>query len=210
MRFSPDGKSLYQTVHRWGFLYQSAREASRTWDTVAGRMIGGPMLDETSGGFRPDGRAFLTLGKDGIVKLRDGVTGAVVSRLMAASSPTVCAAFRGDGRLVAVGCQDGSVRLCDPNASQPIGPSRFMEHSVIEVAFTPDGSSVAGIDIAGNSRRWPIPHALLEEDMESLRLRVEARTGLHMENDHSIAARYLRLARPPRAARPVRSLLAAT
>ena len=177
IEFRPDGRALL-AVHD---------HHTRLWDTVAGRMIGGPMLDEASGGFRPDGRAFLTLGKDGIVKLRDATTGAVLSRLMAASSPAVCATFRGDGRLVAVGCQDGSVRLCDPTASQPIGPPRFMEHSVSKVAFTPDGSSVAGIDIAGNSRRWPVPHALPEEDMEDLRLRVEARTGLRMENDHSIA-----------------------
>ena len=39
------------------------------------------MLDETSGGFRPDGRAFLTLGTDGAVKLRDAMTGAVLARL---------------------------------------------------------------------------------------------------------------------------------
>ena len=38
------------------------------------------MVDETSGGFRPDGRAFLTLGTDGTVKLRDATTGAVLGK----------------------------------------------------------------------------------------------------------------------------------
>jgi hypothetical protein len=58
---------------------------------------------ETSGGFHPDGRAFLTLGADGTVKLRDAVTGAVSSRLMIANSPAICAAFRATALCVTVG-----------------------------------------------------------------------------------------------------------
>src|SRR5262245_20246951 len=101
------------------------------------------MVDETLGAFRSDGRAFLTLGTDGTVKLRDAQTGAVLARLMANSSPATCAAFRGDGGVVAAGFQDGSIRLCDPATSQPIGPPRFMSRSLHKVVFSPDGASVA-------------------------------------------------------------------
>jgi serine/threonine protein kinase/WD40 repeat protein/tetratricopeptide (TPR) repeat protein len=182
IEFRPDGRALL-AVHS---------ESTQLWDTVGGRAIGGRMLDETSGGFRPDGRAFLTLGRAGTVKLRDAMTGAVLARLMTAPSPAVCAAFRGDGGLVAVGFQDGSVRLCDPATPQPIGPPRFMEHGLDKVVFTPDGRSVAGIDIAGNTRVWPVPRPLPDEDPDDLRLRIEARTGLHMESDLTIG----RLATP--------------
>ena len=177
IEFRPDGRALL-AVHP---------HYTQLWDTTRGRAIGGPMVDETSGGFRPDGRAFLTLGTDGTVKLRDAMTGGVTSRLVAASSPAICAAFRGDGDLVAAGFQDGSVRLCDPATSQPVGPPRFMEHSLNKVVFTPDGESVAGIDTAGNIKTWPVPRPLPDESLDDLRLRIEARTGLRMEADRTIA-----------------------
>src|SRR5207302_10141729 len=89
IEFRPDGRALLAEHHHH----------SRLWDATHGRAIGGPMAEETTGGFRPDGRVFLTLGRDGGVKLRDASTGAVLARLMTASSPAICAAFRGDGGL---------------------------------------------------------------------------------------------------------------
>ncbi len=177
MEFRPDGRALLAVHDHYAQL----------WDTTRGRAIGGPMVDETSSGFRPDGHAFLTLGTDGTVKLRDAMTGAVSSRLMATNSPAICAAFRGDGGLVAVGFQDGSVRLCDPATSQPIGPPRFMEYPLNKVVFTPDGKSVVGIDTAGDIKTWPVPRPFPDEGLDDLRLRIEARTGLRMEADRTIA-----------------------
>ncbi|HEY2154851.1 MAG TPA: hypothetical protein VGH33_04430, partial [Isosphaeraceae bacterium] len=177
IEYGPDGRVLLAVHH----------QHTQLWDATRGRAVGGLMVDETSGGFRPDGRAFLTLGTDGTVKLRDAATGAVTSRLMATRSPAICAAFRGDGGLVAAGFQDGSVRLCDPATSQPIGPPRFMEHSLNKVVFTPDGTSVVGIDTSGEIRAWPVPPPLPDESLDDLRLRIEARTGLRMEADRSIA-----------------------
>jgi eukaryotic-like serine/threonine-protein kinase len=177
IEFRQDGRALL-SVHD---------HHTRLWDTTRRRTIGGPMADETSGGFRTDGRAFLTLGTDGAVKLRDALTGAVQARLMAASTPANCAAFRGEGDLVAVGFQDGSVRLCDTATSQPIGPPRFMELALTKVVFTSDGKSVVGIDVAGNSKTWPVPRSLPDEGFDELKLRIEARTGLHMESDRTMA-----------------------
>jgi serine/threonine protein kinase/WD40 repeat protein/Flp pilus assembly protein TadD len=177
IEFRLDGRALV-AVHQ---------HSTQLWDTSRGRAIGGPMVDEISGGFRPDGRAFLTLGMDGTVKLRDAMTGAVLSRLMTTHSRAVCAAFRGDGSLVASGFQDGSIRLCDPATSQPIGPPRFMERAINKVTFTPDGNSVAGIDIAGNTRTWPVPRPVSGENLDDLKLRIEARAGLQMETGRTIA-----------------------
>ena len=176
IEFRPDGLAL---------LAVSQHDA-QLWDTIQGRTIGGLMADETSGGFRPDGRAFLSLEMDGTVKLRDAMNGTVLARLITASSPAICAAFRGDGGLVAAGFQDGSVRLCDPATSQPIGPLRFMRHSLNKVEFSSDGKSVSGIDIAGQTRTWPIPQPFPDEGLDDLRLRIEARTGLHMETGRKI------------------------
>ena len=145
-------------------------------------------VDERPAGFRPDGRAFLTLGTDGAVKLRDATTGAVCQELMTGSSPATCAAFRGDGGLVAVGFEDGTVRLCDPATSQPIGPPRFMRHAVNKVAFTPDGKLGRGYRrLLGESRTWPVPEPLPTTSLDDLTLRIEARTGLQMETGLAIS-----------------------
>ncbi len=145
------------------------------------------MIDETEGGFTSDGRAFVTLGSDGTVKLRDAATGAVLGTLLTSTSSATCAAFRGDGSLIAVGFEDGTVRLCDLATSQPVGPARSMRHAVHHVAFTSDGKSVAAIDTFGESRTWPVPMALQDEGIDHLTLRIEARTGLRMETGFAIS-----------------------
>ena len=67
IEFRPDGRAL--------LAGSTEHSLTRLWDTTRGQAIGEPMIDEAAGGFRPDGRAFLTLGKDGTVKLRDATTG---------------------------------------------------------------------------------------------------------------------------------------
>jgi serine/threonine protein kinase/WD40 repeat protein/tetratricopeptide (TPR) repeat protein len=172
IEFRSDGQAL---------LADTGRANSRLWDVPRGQPLGEPMVDEATGGFRPDGRAFLTVGKDGTVKLRDAATGELLARLLTASSPATCAAFRGDSGLLAAGFQDGTVRLCDPAASQRVGPPRSMRHAVQRVAFTPDGGAVTAVDEFGETRLWPVPEPLQDDDINDLTLRIEAGTGLRMQ-----------------------------
>ncbi len=108
IEFRPDSRAFVAGDEVW----------SRLWDAASGQAIGEPIVDEAVGGFRPDGRALLTLGRDGAVNLRDGDAGTMLRTLMTVPSPATCSAFRGGGDLVAVGCEDGTVRLCDPAAAQ--------------------------------------------------------------------------------------------
>lgn len=186
--FRPDGRALLASskdhlTRLWG---PSSRppptgEGGEGWPALTE-----PLLDEGLGGFRSDGGAFLTVGKDGSVKLRDATTGEILGRLLTSSSRANCAVFRGEGGLVAAGFKDGAVRLSDPATNQPIGPPRFMRHAVVRVAFTSDGQSVAAIDVLGESRTWPIPESL-DRNMDDLTLRVEARTGLRLETGLAIS-----------------------
>jgi WD40 repeat protein/tetratricopeptide (TPR) repeat protein len=176
VEFRPDGRALLAGTN----------QSTRLWDTIQGQALTEPFIDEVAGGFRPDGRAFLTVGGDGSVKLRDATTGEVLGRFMASSSRANCAVFRGDGGLVAAGFEDGAVRLCDPATNQPVGPPRFMRHAVVRVAFTSDGRSVAAVDELGESRTWPVPEPL-DGNIDDLTLRIEARTGLRMETGLAIA-----------------------
>ena len=128
-------------------------------------------------------------------------TGGFSPGSLTASSPAICAAFRGDGGLVAAGFDDGTVRLCDPATAQPVGPPRFMRHAVHQVVFTADGRTVAAIDEFGESRTWPVPEPLQDSSLDDLTLRIEARTGLRMDNGTGdLPARRPGLARAARAA----------
>jgi WD40 repeat protein/Flp pilus assembly protein TadD len=168
--FRPDGGALLAGSNGW----------TRLWDTIQGQALTEQLIQEEAGGFRHDGRAFLTLGGDGTVKIRDATTGGVLGRSLTSSSPATCAAYRGDDSLVAAGFEDGAVRLYDPATNQPVGPRRFMRHAVVRVAFTSDGRSVAAIDELGESRSWPVPEPL-DGNLDDLTLGIEARTGLRME-----------------------------
>jgi tetratricopeptide (TPR) repeat protein len=168
--FRPDSRALLAGTNGW----------TRLWDTIGGQALTEQLIEEEAGGFRHDGRAFLSVGGDGTVKIRDATTGEVLGKFPTSSSPATCAAFRGDDGLVAAGFEDGAVRLYDPATNQPVGPPRFMRHAVVRVAFTSDGHSVAAIDELGESRTWPVPEPL-DGNLDFLTLRIEARAGLRME-----------------------------
>ena len=176
IEFQPDGRALLA----------STDHSTRLWDTTQGRALTEELLDERARGFRPDGHVFLTVGKDGGVKLRNATTGEVLGRFLTSSSPANCAVFRGDGGLIAAGFDDGAVRLYDPATNQPVGPPRFLSHAVVQVAFTADGRSVAAIDDLGDARSWPVPEPL-DGNLSDLTLRIEARTGLRMETGLAIS-----------------------
>jgi serine/threonine protein kinase/WD40 repeat protein len=182
--FRPDGRVLLASS---GDFAGNAGAGTRVWDVSTRQAIGDVIHDEVAAGFGPDGRAFLTLGSDGAVKLRDAMTGHALATLLASSSAATCASFRGDGELVAAGFEDGAVRLFDLATSQPVGPPLSMRHSVRHVAFRPDGRSVAAIDEFGESRTWAVPEPLQDSSVQDLTLRIEARTGLRMEAGFGIS-----------------------
>ena len=127
--FRPDSRALLAGTNGW----------TRLWDTIGGQALTEQLIQEEAGGFRRDGHAFLTVGADGTVKIRDATTGEVLGRFLTSSSPATCAAFRGADGLVAAGFDDGAVRLYDPATNQPVGPPRFLRHTLARVAFTSDG-----------------------------------------------------------------------
>ena len=134
LAFRPDGK-VVAAIDGVGI---------RLWEADGGRAIGDLIVDETSLDFRSDGKAFVTAGADGSIRLRDASTGALVSTLFSAPSAVRRAVYRDDGRMIVAGFEDGSVRLLDPVTTRQVGPTRWLRTHAADVAFTANGRVVRG------------------------------------------------------------------
>jgi WD40 repeat protein len=149
LSFSPDGQTLASKSHADGEI--------RLWETATGkertRFILGPKLQPIL--FTPDGKQFIGGSPDGIW-IRD--LGAVLSteRILQQPAKPVNMAITPDGRTLAVGNDDGTVRLWD----LPSGRERFVLQGhrdvVCDVALSPDGRTLASGSFDRSARLWDV------------------------------------------------------
>jgi WD40 repeat protein len=133
--FSPDGKTL--AAGGWG-------DGVRIWDTsrAASSESASAVLphDEVvyAVAFSPDGSLLVTAGPESLW-LWSCESGQYTRLLERSTSTPRCLAFSPDGRTLATGCIDGTIRLWD----LPMGVEREAHHvhdaAVRSVAFSPDG-----------------------------------------------------------------------
>lgn len=156
MMFSADGHTLAAAIGR----------TVRLWDTVSGRIRSetssdGSVRGETSGEFLPtpglsfarDGHSLVLSDSKGTVRHWDPAAGHVRTLLPATPDPTV-AALSPDGSTIAVGGEDGAVRLREV-ASGRTGQTLTGSHgSVSAVGVSPDGRTVAVGYANGSVRLW--------------------------------------------------------
>jgi WD40 repeat protein/serine/threonine protein kinase len=146
--FSPDSKRLATA---------SNDKTVKVWDLENGkelRTLEGHTARITSAAFSPDGKQLATSSYDKTVKVWDAETG---KELRALHGPTDNApesialtldivgdmAYSPDGKKLASGWGDGSVRLWDAQTGKPLFVIRGHSSPIISLAFRPDGKHLA-------------------------------------------------------------------
>jgi WD40 repeat protein len=109
--------------------------------------------------FTPDGR-FIVGGstKGGSARLWSAATGKPAGRPLAGLTGEVLWVSAGvDGRILATGSTDGTIRLVDVGTRRPLGPPLpGLPNRAVAPVFSPNGAALFAISGAGRAYRWDV------------------------------------------------------
>ena len=147
-RFSPDGSRIVTTagemIHVWW--------SDGSHDSV--RLPGGGRAV-----FSPDGSLLLTLSPEARIRRADG-SGVPVVVAAAHEAPFTVAAFSADGKHIALGARDESVRVAPVDGASPpvlLGrhdPAGPRTAGIRDISFSPDGRRVVSASADDTARIW--------------------------------------------------------
>jgi WD40 repeat protein len=150
--FSPDGHRL---------VSGDRNGLAQRWDVDTGQPLGGPLSTgqraiSATVAFSPDGqRIAVGGGFDFALHLFDAQTGLPTGQLSGHTNTVNGVAFSRDGRTIATGSDDRTVRLWDAETLQPLGqPLIGHQNAVGPVAFSPDGKRVISGAMDNTVRVW--------------------------------------------------------
>jgi WD40 repeat protein len=141
--FSPDGKQCLLGSAIWG---DDKSGEARLWDIGTGRLLAqvphGNNLGIPAVAFSPDGRTYLTGGKDKQAWLWDAATGERLRSFTHIDVVRAVAYSPRDGRTVVTGSDDETAQLWDAETGEKRGLPLIHHAAVTSVAFSPDGKHV--------------------------------------------------------------------
>jgi WD40 repeat protein len=160
--FSPDGHWLLsggwlKNVTLWDL---TSGLQTRTWKVAT---------TVRSLAFDADNRTF-AIGMDQEISLWQVDAQHESHSLKAHKDWVTCLAFSPDGRTLASGSKDLSVRLWDLAGGQPVATLDGSSQQLLAVAFNPDGHTLASLDMTGSVRIWDVPAGTLQRTLEGMTL----------------------------------------
>lgn len=167
--FSPDGRRI--ASGSWD-------KTVRIWNADTGQPVGAPLEGHSDivnvVAFSPDGRRIVSGSDDATLRIWDAATGKLVGAPIRNRYPyrndperTVLSgvrsvAFSPDGRRIASGSQDETIRIWDAATGQQVGlPLAGHEWWVDRVAFSPDGLNLLSASYEHGLRVWDVAASTL-------------------------------------------------
>jgi WD40 repeat protein len=161
--FSPDGRTLATSEsQRWqpgqANLAAGTTSTIRLWDLATGQATTLSSMPGSYGGqalaFHPGGHTLAgNMGMDGTVRLLDLAAGKVAV-LTGHASAIEAVAFSPDGRTLATGSTDATIRLWDLATGQTTITLTPHGGYVVSVAFGPDARTLASASTDNTVRLW--------------------------------------------------------
>jgi WD40 repeat protein len=166
--FMPDSSGLFFTMAGGLTMFVSwgAQGPGSEWTTRQLSFIEGQYLaNEIQGALSPDGKT-VALANMTDIRLADVASGNLIGLPMYGHNYGVSdLAFSPDGKLLASGGMDATVRVWDSATGQPVGlPLQGPSEGVYRVAFSPDGTRLVGVGGDGSIYVWN----MVMKDWESL------------------------------------------
>jgi WD40 repeat protein len=159
LAFSKDGQTLVTSAGNWR---EQTHGEVKFWDVASGKQKGElPRHDQAvwSVAFSPDNTLLVTASNDGLVRVYDATSKALV-RTLRVGVPVRNIAFSPDGTLLAAGPNadnETSIRLWEVATGQERATLQGHGAMTFTVRFSPDGKSLVSCSKDGTTKLWDVP-----------------------------------------------------
>ena len=130
--------------------------------------------------FSPDGRTLAVVGTlpgranaNGELHLWESATGKQVRRFEGHRSPIHCVAFSSDGRMLATGSSDNTVRVWEVASGRERQSLQGHQNAIVSVSFSPDGRLLASASTDTTALVWDLTGRFRDGRFQERRLSTE-------------------------------------